>query len=263
MKITADYHIHTCYSGHSAPDQTPERIRAHAATAGLTHIGILEHVNSREESARLYRIREEVEALPPGGPEILLGVELNPDTRTLLTAIDRSDVADIGLDYVLLGLHWRLTREICAVDSLRFRCELELLAASLPWVDILAHPFWEYAPEVRLLGAEPWRDLASLDPGWVREFARTCRRAGTAVEMNGAMFTGRPPEFLRGYKAFFAALAGEGVLLSIGSDAHHPTEFARHQTLQQVVDELGLTDHCFLHLQPKKRPAQTIWPLPI
>ena len=145
-----DYHIHTVYSGHSAPEMTVRGIIERAEALNLKSIAITEHsFYSLMGKANLEQITEEVKAVETK-INVFVGMEIDPDYsqegKLIFEEFDRKD-----LDLVLVGTHvypglgkgWHeklnLTRpQKRKIYSVWFRVMEKILEN--PLVDVLAHP---------------------------------------------------------------------------------------------------------------------------
>ena len=111
-----------------------------------------------------------------------------------------------------------------------------------PLVHAVVHPYWFMKHEFDSKGF-PWFDSMKLVPeSTVRELGQVARDTGTAIEINGnaSLPASAPEEWRKSYYDFLAILADEGVLFSVGSDAHDIKNIAGVSTAWQAVDALGL-----------------------
>jgi histidinol-phosphatase (PHP family) len=236
-----DMHVHTwrCRHGHG----TAAEYVAAASERGVRILGFAEHLPLPEDllqrdshaasyampaselPAYLAEVRDAAEtAARSGGPRVLLGLEadLHPGNEDHA----RTVLADLDLDFVLGSVHyidgWAFDDpdrqdgyRLWSNDALweRYFRDLATAAAS-GLVDAIAHP--DLVKKFRCFPAsDPQELLAS--------FADAVARAGVAVEVSTAGLRKPCSEIYPG-DALLRMLHHRGVPVTIGSDAHTPTD---------------------------------------
>lgn len=245
-KIRTDAHIHTTYSGHSAPDMTVAAIVRRAEELGLDGIAITEHCFEWEPINHAPEIRRELAAVKPALP-VRVGLEICPNPRQP-GRLCFEELNPGELFPVLTGFHswpafgyagaWDAVLHLDASDKQRIRKiwmkTMALLAAN-PRVDILAHPG-------RILTQNGI--LEEFDRVFLREFEEVLDAAkehGVAVEMNESAFARFQTERLReSYLDVFRLAREKEVKISFGSDAHRPDAIGQFPLVEKAAGELRL-----------------------
>ena len=105
------------------------------------------------------------------------------------------------------------------------------------------HPYWFGKGEFDSKGW-PWFDSMEVIPeNLTRELGQVAKETGTAIEINGSANlenSAYSSEYVRQYVDYLAILAEEGVVFSVGSDAHDINRLATVQSAWQVIDQLGI-----------------------
>jgi DNA polymerase (family 10) len=201
--IKGDLHCHSTWS--DGAESIYNMARA-ARDRGYQYMAITDHSQSLSIARGLTveRLRaqrreiEEAESSLGGGFRIFHGVELEIKTDGTL---DFPDEVLAWLDIVVASIHNGLRQPAEEVTR------RALNAVSNPHVDILGHPTG------RLINQ---REPSALDVGAViREAAKT----GTALEVNSA------PDRLDLDDVYIQEAMEAGCVLSIDTDAHHPSNF--------------------------------------
>lgn len=245
-----DYHLHSNFCGHATGEL--EEYVAVALRKRFVEIGFSAHLPKvtepdsyhamlEEDLTRYVKRVKELQERYAGRITIKLGIEADyfigheSETRRLIEANP--------FDYVLGSLHflgdWHFTSR-AGLDRYRaedpdsayvryFELIRQLIRSDL--FDVLAHP-----DAIRRAGFHP---NASMEDTY-RDIARLLRERGMAIEVNTAGIRrriGSPyPE-----PAFLAAVAREGVPVTIGSDAHTPEDVGRDfDTAFQLLREIGI-----------------------
>ena len=85
MRVHMDWHIHSRHSPCGKPEATLAKIMQEARAAGVSSLGVTDHLNCQLSEASVRAAREEYDALPEKG-DFLFGVEV--------TCLRRYDVAE-------------------------------------------------------------------------------------------------------------------------------------------------------------------------
>jgi len=272
MRITCDWHTHSRHSPCGKAGTTLEAIRREAAEAGVTSVGISDHLHCRLNVPALRACRAEYDALADrsglhfglevsclrrydlevndargaegsvyavqeGGPEGELTLYLPPEL-----------LEELKVEYVIGGTHWPLGAAQQREAVIRSYHRQNVFLASHPLVDVVAHPWWWQGaweqggryPDM------PWFDDFGVVPRSMHEeFAAAAVEHGTAVEVNAhaCLLNGKyPPRFRGQYREYLAMLKERGVRLSLGSDSHGPGYSKRILEIADDLAGLGLTE---------------------
>ena len=231
-----DYHMHGDFCGHATGEL--EEYVAEALRKRFIEIGFSAHLPKvvdpdpyhamlEEDLPRYVDRVEELRARYAGRITIKLGIEADyfigyeSETRRLIDSYP--------FDFVLGSLHflgdWHFTSR-AGLDRYRFENPdraftryFELIGSLVMsgLFDVLAHP-----DAIRRAGFTP---NVSME-GEYRNIARLLRERQMAIEVNTAGIR-RQTGFLYPEPAFLAAVAREGVPVTIGSDAHEPRDVGR------------------------------------
>jgi len=133
MKFILDSHIHTIASGHAY--STLNENAAHAATVGLTHIGLTDHGPDMPGGAHLFAFANQ-RCLPEivNGVHVLKSAEIN-----ILDEDGKLDIPDAILeqmDYTIASLH----RVVVPPSDKKTHTKSMINAMEKPTVSILGHP---------------------------------------------------------------------------------------------------------------------------
>jgi len=236
--IQADWHIHTALSDCGRPEATPEAIIEAATAAGVTAIGITDHVTYPEDRTRPGQTRSN---LPKDlkGLSVYIGCEADMFSPARMS-IDHEFAA--GLDYVIVSASHLYLPEVEKPARLDpgtmadLIIQLTLAAIDSGLADIIAHPFG--VPESPFT----WQEIV----GEVRReellgIGEAAARAGVAIELN--------PRYLRqapdAASWLFLCLLDTGVKLAVNSDAHHPALVGCRGPIYATEEELrraGITE---------------------
>jgi histidinol phosphatase-like PHP family hydrolase len=285
MKIRWDWHIHSHHSPCGKPGATLERIQREARQAGMEHAGVADHLNCRLNEPAVLAGRAEYDALPDK-EGFHFGVELTCIRRWDLEENDRRgkegniygfqdggppdgeltvhlpDAVRKRLrpDYVIAGAHSPLNAPLERRAVIRQHHRQHMFLVTHPLVDVLGHPFWWNGPwqdEEGNYSGLPWFDDFGAVPKTMHmELAAAARQNGVAIEINpGGIFLNRrfPEDFKRQYWYFLAFMKEEGVKFSFASDSHVDGYEDRLPSIQEGIDNLGLTED---DVWTPRRPAR-------
>jgi histidinol phosphatase-like PHP family hydrolase len=283
MRITTDWHIHSHNSCDSACMQIADLI-PEAAAKGITDFGVTDHYQNSYNMPDIESAREEFLALNPG-PRFHFGIEVSsvstweleviagktfdsppiwgirdggPEGAEPTIGLTLADIDRLGIEYVIGGTHWPLyvpfEREAIIHDYHR----QNMMLATHPLVDIVAHPWWwmgHWADENGAWTAEPWFDDFTVIPQSMHtEFADAVIESGSVVEINPSAIAfnkAYPESFAHQYLDYLALLKERGVTFSMGGDchsAHYDIDFDR---IARWIEPLGLRDEDFWRPPPR------------
>lgn len=227
-----DFHIHTIYSGHSAPDMTIKNIIQVAAERGMDEIAITEHSFDWHlgPKGNLELIREEV-AQCETNMKVFVGMEIDPDSknigRLIFEDFDKNELYPLlvgthGFPGLERGWHERFSmtkREKQMVYSKWFQMIEKVIESGV--VDILAHP------GRIIMQNEIIKEFDSNVLANFKQLFDLMRENNTAFELNEKLLKSFTSENLKQSYNDLITLASECNLnFSIGSDAHSLDEVA-------------------------------------
>jgi histidinol phosphatase-like PHP family hydrolase len=252
-----DIHIHTWLSPCGAREESLSGVAAYAEEArrrGLETIGISDHFSlpypwtlpswANSGPPIIHEARNQAARITEG-PRIIIGCEadlLSPGRVTVDAAFAKT------LDYVIVSPTHFDVKEIYRRASASPTATAEWMVAlteeavSLPFVDVIAHPF--VVPEERLGSPEAYMPRIS-DEAMAR-LARTAAANAIAFEVNGRMAS--MPVYFAGMKRFFSIAKGEGARFTVGSDSHKVPHMTRLDAIEDFARRVGLVTTDFLTL---------------
>ena len=227
--ITGELHAHTTWSDGAA---SVRQMAEAAAERGYRVLGITDHSYSLAvagglDAQRLGQQRTEIdESKNVGGLKLLAGAEVEVHRDG---SLDFNEEILAGLDVVVASLHSGLRQPR---DELTARL---LQVLENPNVDIIAHP------SGRLIERREGGDF-----DWDRVFAAAAR-TGTALEINA------DPARLDLDPALADRACRTGCLISINSDAHHPSGFSHMEFGVMMARRAWLNPAQILNCWPAPR----------
>ena len=219
MNFVLDVHCHTVSSTHAYSTITENA--AHAASIGLTHIGIADHGPNMPGGAHRYHFSNLV-ALPAEihGVQILRGIEANILDSS--GSLDLSDTILAKLDFVIASMH----RDVIAPASRSENTQALVNAMKNPRVHILGHPHNSQYP----MDAEAVVKVAA--------------QTGTIIEINNHSL--KPGSFrYNGTESFIETLAlckQHNVSILASSDAHYHTSVGDFFYAKPLIEEFGFPE---------------------
>ena len=251
LNLDFDLHIHTFHSPCGEKGMRPAEIVRLAAARGITLIGITDHFYPFSDPKMFDDIRSAVAELhssPKDLPEVFLGceAEIMAPGRTTCTAelAERLDFVMVAATHFqnagLTELPPTKDERALAVHYLR----MFEYAVSLPWADIVAHPFL-VVPDA----CSP-RVLDHIFDADILPLLELARGNNVAMEISPrALFPWQAKFSLH----FYELCKSVGVRFTIGSDAHSPERVGNVQILRPLIVNLGLTMKDFWLPQSKTR----------
>jgi len=250
--LPAEFHVHTALSWCAARAMSVDSIRAEAAQAGLSVIGLADHLwldpkrGSRPSIDRLLTLR--ATAAAPGPVKLLLGAEADCAPHAGLAGGETVK----ALDYVIAAYHFTDVRhgatpppqtveDLARLQLAGFRSLLQPAH-----VTIAGHPFYIPPTIFHALPEDVQRRMPEVFALIARDagplFAEAKAR-GIAIELNAKALGLRHRDVLSPV-ILLAKEAGCRFVLS--SDAHLPGEVGRSRSLASYATALGLTPSDFL-----------------
>lgn len=239
MKLDFDLHIHTYHSPCGKGEMTPAHIASVAIKGGVERIAITDHFYTFTDRRIFRKIRADLARLElDGKPKVYVGceVEVMAPGRT---AGDAS-LAD-ELDFVMAGTtHFQNTgiTDLPKTDDEqeigRYYLEMFEYAVSLPWVDVIAHPFY-VVPSVCSLRVLKYIPQDRLITALIQ-----------ARENNVAMEISRRALGQLDFSIPFYRLCKEiGLKFTVGSDAHSLDMVGNVWDVEPIITELDLREEDF------------------
>jgi len=229
MKFILDVHCHTVNSSHAFSTITENA--THAASIGLTHIGISDHGPGMPDGAHLYNFLN-LGAIPEviHGVRILKGVEANILTRD--GELDMPKYVLSRLDFVIASMH----RGVILPESTATNTRALVSAAQNPNVHILGHP------------------NNTVYPIDIEAVVEAAAKTGTIYEINNHSLI--PGSFrYNGEEEFVKTLElckQYGVYVLASSDAHYCTSVGNFEHAQRLIEQSGIPDHLVLNANAQR-----------
>jgi len=273
MRITSDWHIHSRNSCDEASMEVSLLIKM-ADDKGIIDYGLTDHIHTPYNLPDLVSSRKEfIESNP--SPSFHFGVEVSCVSKweidevaigkykspvyglrsggvsgcQLAIGLDKSDIDDYQIEYVVGGTHWPMyipiERELVINDYHR----QNMFLISHPLVDIVAHPWWWHAYWQDSDGSyrtDPWFDDFGKIPKSIHdEFASSAIQHDKVIEINISAILLNPQypqRFKKQYMEYIAESKLRGVKLCIGSDCHSPTYDIDLETASLMLDDIGIAE---------------------
>jgi len=257
--ILSDFHIHTVYSGHSAPDMTVRNIISRAESLDLKSIVILEHAfYSDMGRAGMEQIRKEVESTE-SKINVLRGMEIDPDYNNEGSLVFE-DFTREDLDAVLVGTHaipgtgkgWHVKLELTRNERDRiYNAWFDMMESVLEnsIVDVIAHP-GRLISRNGIVGEFNGKVLKDFE-----RLFRTASKRTVAVELNESFLkTLQSENRIESYIEVFRLALSMGLKISPGSDAHSLDRIGENSHILYAAKQLNLTNDDFFS-PLKKQPV--------
>lgn len=256
MNLCFDLHVHTYHSPCGQDEMTPSDIVRTASERGITHLGITDHFYPFTDPRIFEVIRRDVErttARMSNPPRVFYGCEA--EVMAPGKTAGSAELAD-RLDYVLAGAtHFQnlgiteLPEGMDEVETARYFLQMFEYAASLPWVDVVAHPFFA-VPSVCSSKILRYLDESDLLPA-----LEIARENDVAMEISRrALHTPGQAEFSM---RFYPLCKRMGLRFSLGSDAHSIADIGNIRVVEPILIEAGIGEKDFWLPQSKTRAEHT------
>ncbi len=243
---TQDTHVHTFRSACGDLKCTPARILRRFERLGFDTVCLTDHKNLDTDSAIFEETRQEVFEIDTS-LDVYVGCEAElvaPDIATL----SESEADDYDIILMAATHYHVMDPDVSEWSSPRKLAEwilgLHRTVLSMPWVDILPHPF------ARTDDLAVWDEAAVLESIRDDELIEVVDMAAdNGIAMEFRMGHAHTP----GYRDFLERLTGfcvqRGTLFSSGSDAHSMPNVGRTLRFVGVMREMGLTNEHFLDVR--------------
>lgn len=251
--MSFDYHIHLHYNACTSDEMTVSNIVNAGKKAGLSVMGLVNHLHPPTDMDIFRRARDEMlAAAEEDAPVLLLGVELDlmdPQGGTSC----RDDVSS-RVDYVMLAmghvhLPWVMSDlSLSSENFLAKETESLLMALESIPVNIVAHPFlypllFRIAPNLQ----EEMRPHA-IPLDLLEALAQLLNRKGVALELHCRDLFVRPERlggevFVHSYFDLLQFFVEKGVTFVAGSDAHYLDQIGRTEYAPSWARQPLLLEH--------------------
>lgn len=221
-----------------------------AGERGIRILAITDHFYPFTNMVDIDRTRAEVaEAKAQSGNpiQVLFGVEaeiMGPG-RTAGSA----ELAE-HLDFVMAGAtHFQnkgitdLPEGLDDHEKAHYILDTFAYAVSLPWVNVIAHPFFVH-PNVCSGSVVDMLENSELLPS-----LESAKANNVALEISRRVY--HTPEQMHFSSRFYALCKKVGLKFTMGSDAHILDDIANVRILQPVINDIGLTENDFWLPQQK------------
>ena len=239
-----DFHIHTAHLRCANETMSVPAILDTAEQLGVAKLGIADHLNTLEKLPLQRRIREDLLASSPA-MQVYFGVELNFLGCDGEFAFNPEVKEELGFQFAIGGIHATYCAEydLSKIIDVQHRHHLHTCENAL--VDVFVHPYWFGKGEFDR-NEWPWFDSVRPVPeSYARELGQTAKATGTAIEINACANLcnpGNAPDYVDRYAEYLAAIAAEGAMFSLGSDAHDIGHLRAIKAAWQMVERLGLSE---------------------
>jgi putative hydrolase len=245
MRFVLDVHCHTVASGHAYSTITENAV--HAASVGLTHVGIADHGPAMPDAPHFYYFGN-IQVVPDviHGIRIVKGAEVN-----ILDADGKVDLLDDlmkRLDFIIASLH----RGVFPPSNEETHTRAILAAMENPYIGIIGHPADAFFP---------------ID---CEAVVKAAARTHTVIEINNQTLN---PTFVRysGNKPqqqILALCKEYDVPVLASSDSHYHTRVGEMTWAKALILESGIAPALVLNADPalfyaaiaKKRAVMGVQP---
>lgn len=274
MRITTDWHIHSDNSCDSAALPVADLPRA-AAEAGIVDYGLTDHIHTPYNLPDLVAARKDFLETKPDA-HFHFGVEVScvsqweldeltkcssgqpvyglrqggPPGAEPAVGIGPEEIEQLGIEFVVAGVHWPLYIEIERDAVIRDYHRQYMFLATHPLVDIIAHPWWWMGHWRETNGrylTDPWfDDFGKIPLGMHDELASAAIEHGKAIEINisaNLLNPAYPDDFgMRYVEEYLGYMKQRGVTFSIGFDCHSKEYAIDFGRAGAMLDRIGLQD---------------------
>lgn len=267
MRILFDCHVHTRRSPCGNAEASIAGLAPRIAAAGTPRWGLADHLFTERNVPDLEALRAEYDALSDR-TNIVFAVEASVlrDWDIAETAKDGNiwgwraggpagtldlylpqELRDrLGFQYVIAGAHWPLGAAMRRMAVVRDYHRQNMLLATHPQVDIVAHPWWwrtSFTTSCRLPLPFRWLEDFSIIPQSMHdEFSAAVRQHGKRVELNASNITtaNYTERWHEQYLEYLVRLREDGCRFATGSDSHS-AEYTAPQAMLPILEKAGFT----------------------
>ncbi len=245
-----DYHLHTRHIGCAGTKLEVDEIAATEHALGVNSIGITDHLNTPEQVQKHLAIRDDILALKDVPVDVYLGVEIHT-TAEGERACTEEVMDKVGFQFVIGGPHHAMIERWDVNELVKQHHRLHIMTCEDELINVLVHPWWFNHGEFEKKGFPFFNDLSCVPTSMIDELAHAAAETKTAIEINGAAIFASPMytfKFKHQYVEYLARLAeNDGVMFSIGSDAHHTCHLRTVPLAERAFDEAGIPKERLWH----------------
>ena len=281
MRIKQNFHFHSQHSCDSACAKILD-IMAEMKEFGIEEFGLTDHIHTAYNLPDIISARRDFLASRPPenfhfgvevscmdqrecdrvaagdytawGDEPVYGFrDMTDYTGDMAIGITPEEIRELGIEFVVGGVHWPLTVSENRDEIIRNYFEQQLFLLRHPSVNVLAHP-WD-SLEMAVGNWYKYRDVEHIDRTAFRHIpqkyndalAEALLEEGKGAELNLAVLGNAVPEVRQYMLALFADWKRQGVKFTIGDDLHkaHFSKELFEQAEQRFTD-LNFTDEDFV-----------------
>lgn len=230
-----DLHVHTALSPCGWEEMTPGAIVRAAVRQGIEHLAITDHVHPFTDLSILDRVRDDCRRID-STLNLYIGCEVDI-ISVGEAAVDGAIVEKT--DFVMAAANHFHSDHVSRPASLdnrdiaRHYLDMFAYAASLDFVDVIAHPLYV------MPGSYDPLTPALLEEDDLLPAIEVAARNNVAVEISRRALAPEQMEFLL---SFYRLCKSAGVKFSIGSDAHQLADVGKTINVEPLIRRLGLTD---------------------
>jgi len=277
MKLRYNFHFHTTHSCDGASLKMTDVVKQ-LTELGMEEFGVTDHLHTRYNISDIISARHdylgtkppknfhfgiEVSCVSgrecdmiqagdyvPWGDDPIYGLRnLDDFGSEIRIDIDEEDVKELGLDFVVGGIHWPLTTSEDRMSIIRNYRDQMLYLVNHPLVDVLAHP-WDSLEAAAGLWYK-YRTSEHIDNTvfhdipreFNQEIANALLKQHKLAELNLAVLDTNRTEVQRYYLELFAEWRELGVKFSTGDDSHAEHFSAeRFARIEKLLNDYGFTD---------------------
>lgn len=283
MKLTSDWHIHSCYSHDSAAMTMPDLVR-NVEGKGVCDYGVADHFHTRYNLPDIAASYKAFWALPPS-PHFHFGVEVScvskweideiatgkyknpviglrsggPSDSPLAIDLSIKDIETYKIEYVIGSSHWPINTSMEIQGQIREHHRQNMFLVCNPLVDIVGHPwYWKknlWGIQGNCFSAIPWfGEFHKIPKSMHNEFAAAAVEHGTIVEINlraNVLRSFDLENYNKQYLEYMAYLKSQGVTLCLGSDCHSAQYEINLGKASLMLKSVGIMDKDLWKLPPR------------
>lgn len=258
-----DFHIHTKYLGCANETMEIPAIISECERIGVTALAITDHLNTLDQLEHHLPIKEDIQKLNTS-IDVFFGVELNFTGFGEGFAFSQAVKDDYGFQFAIGGIHGTYLESYDVKKIIDIQHEYHLKTCRDPLVDVLVHPYWFNGGEFKQKNWPYFDSMNEVPESYIRELGQTAKETNTAIEINTTAIISNSAysdDFHKAYIDFLRILADEGVLFSMGSDAHDIGKLETIRDAWNLVEKLNLPPEQIWH--PSGTPISRIrWSQP-
>lgn len=240
-----DFHIHTKYiAGKPAMEELDiPAIVSECKRIGVQSLAITDHLNGPEFLDKHVLILEAINRLESPGIDVYFGAELNFTGCCKGFPFSSEIKEKYGFQFAIGGIHGTYVKEYDINKIVDMQHKHHLNTCEDPLVDVLVHPYWFLKGEFLNNNWPLFASMKAVPEKHIRELAQASKETKTAIEINAManlQASAWPEDYVKGYIEYLGILAEEGVVFSVGSDAHRLGHLEKIRDSWKVVEDLNI-----------------------